>query len=387
MSVRNHSQSLQNEYGQLDLVVRDSGTANICSRVQTIRFEPEGSILNYGPNTRELTINVNAAGGGSGEPVTNVLWRVGTTGTDNIRAKYATPNPNATGDYAVAHGQSSTAGGANSYAGGNGVTTTGDNTEISGLTNTITGTSTNSSIVTGTENDISDARGASIIGGSDNEVASSHHNTLIVGCTTLTSTSANTVYTSFLEVGQTSTIGSIQRISLSSNNWADGNCGNDSFIYFTPNDFKLVESSRGNVIGTLPDASTCVTGTVTIGADNMVVTNQSSVNDSEHVAIKMIPKGFQVDNTLSVIYTQYTNPAPVDVPFPLFQVYYMDNTNGALAALTPATVPTGAVTTIAPNATATGNGRTSIVVCLEQTSGVLASTESLMSVAVGIKRV
>ena len=117
MSVRNHSQSLQNDSGKLNLVVRDEGTANIYSNTKTLRFEPVGCI-EYGPGSREVTINTaSVSGGGGGVPAADVVWEAGGVAS-SIIPKFATVANVAGGVNAVAHGSGNNAGGQNSYTGG-----------------------------------------------------------------------------------------------------------------------------------------------------------------------------------------------------------------------------------------------------------------------------
>ena len=136
MSVRNHSQSLQNDSGKLNLVVRDEGTANIYSNTKTLRFEPVGCI-EYGPGSREITINTASTGGGGGVLPGDVVWEAGTAGTASIRAKNA-GTIDAIGNNAVAHGTDNEANANDSYAGG-------------GSGNTVNTTATNSVVLGGTE--------------------------------------------------------------------------------------------------------------------------------------------------------------------------------------------------------------------------------------------
>ena len=120
MSVRNHSQSVQNESGQLNLFTRDEGTSNIYAHTRTLRFEPEGCLV-YGPGSREVTINTSFGTGSSVVPG-DLLWEPG-TGGDSIKAKNASTL--AAGDRAVAHGFSSNAYDSDCYAGGNRTTAVG----------------------------------------------------------------------------------------------------------------------------------------------------------------------------------------------------------------------------------------------------------------------
>ena len=74
MSTRNYSQSLQNDGGKLNLVVKDSGTSNIYANIKTLQIEPEGSLV-YGPGSREVTINTAFNTGGAIILPGDIVWR------------------------------------------------------------------------------------------------------------------------------------------------------------------------------------------------------------------------------------------------------------------------------------------------------------------------
>ena len=271
MSVRNHSQSVQNESGQLNLFTRDDGTSNIYAHTRTLRFEPEGCLI-YGPGSREVTINTAFAGGGGGGgvPAGDVVWEANPGEASSIQPKFAAPASTATGLNAVSHGGGNQALSSNSYTGG-------------GNTHIITGTSESSAIIGGVVGNIEDSAKSAIIGGEANRIVN-FNRSLIIGGTAHSAAADDTVYIGkHLEVGKSTArddIGSITRISFPrDSNWEDGHLGNSGNLYFTPSDFITDTNGRTTLIQDSTVGPFVLTGG---GVDGAIT------------AVKILPKGFKV---------------------------------------------------------------------------------------------
>ena len=356
MSIRNFSQTLQNESGQLDLVARDEGTSNIFYRTRTLRFEPQGCI-EYGPGSREVTINTAFNTGGSIIVPGDILWEPG-TGTASIRAKNAGAHITAGGTNAVSHGLNNKADGEQSYTGG-------------GFSNNVFSTSDNSVILGGSGNTI----GLPLAG---------HDNSVVLGGTNLITAASDTVYAcNNLEVGNrsTPTTGSIVRISQTlTNSWEDGNCGNSQYIYFTPNDFYGDNSTRF-----------AITSNSTNGPSGWYANPASST--AAPMASKLIPKGFKIpetENTEFVAYRVTGIGTMPDVSVKLFQ-HFISGTPSVVdiadQAIAVADWTLGATTVLDTNANGTvSDGSLMVCVAFYDSSVNWPSVERLIGVRVPIER-
>ena len=333
MSNRNNNQSLQNDSGQLNLVVRDEGTSNIYAHTKTLRFEPEGC-LTFGPSGREVTINTASTGGtGGGVVPADVLWEVGTSGTSSIRAKNS-GTIDATGDYSVAHGFNNTVSGNKGY----------------------------------------------VAGGSGN--SSTHENSVILGGTSLSSAATNTTYIGKeLEVGQASAIGSIKRVSATAlNSWEDGNCGNSKQLWFTPTEFVGYD-----IAGAVPaalaisDARLTAWSAINSGAPFGAVL-YDAFEEGQLVAMKLLPKGFTTGESGATFYF-----AGVPSWVSTLDVYGNDLTTNTYSLL-GSIAPTLATQTVPFGGAVTGTGPMTIMVVINQ-GGAIRPNQSLMGVSVDLFRV
>ena len=336
MSNRNNNQSLQNDSGQLNLVIRDEGTSNIYAHAKTLRFEPEGC-LTFGPSAREITINTasTSSGGGGGTTV----WEAGSAGTSSIRAK-SSGTTDATGDYSVAHGENNTVSGNKGY----------------------------------------------VAGGSGN--SSTHDNSVIVGGTSMSSAADNTTYIGkHLEVGKGTFVGSIKRASATSiNAWEDGNCGNSETLWFTPSDFQGYDIIGGRPTTlTLTNTRNPTWGNLTGGTDGIGLWNQVITPfQGQFAAMKLLPKGFATGEQAVFYFADRPNWfAGLASDLQVFgteldvNTYSLLGENIALSATeTPVILPTPIVST----------GKTAIVVCLNQ-DGTMGADKALLSVGVSMMRV
>ncbi len=98
-----------------------------------------------------------------------------------------------------------------------------------------------------------------------------------------------------LNVGTTSNLFGLRRVSSSGHSWEDGNCGNSEFIVFTASDFM-------SFTDTSTRTATFVTWSTATASRSPVVNN--NVDAGPALACKLIPKGFIIsEGKLCFIYT------------------------------------------------------------------------------------
>ena len=333
MSNRNNNQSLQNDSGQLNLVVRDEGTSNIHAHTRTLRFEPEGC-LTFGPSGREVTINTEST-------VVTTVWEAGPSGTSSIQAKNS-GTTEATGDYSVAHGENNTVSGDKGY----------------------------------------------VAGGSGN--SSTHENSVILGGTSMASTATNTTYIGqHLEVGKGTFVGSIKRASATSiYAWEDGNCGNSDTLWFTPSDFQGYDigGSRPNAL-TLTNTRVTTWGNLTGGSDGIGLWSQPTGLDPacQLVAMKLLPKGF-VTGDDAVFHFADRPQWFAGVDDTDLQVFTTELDSNAYSLIGEAQALSANSTSVTLDPPSVATGKTAIVVCANQ-FGILKANQALLSVGVSIMRI
>ena len=107
-----------------------------------------------------------------------------------------------------------------------------------------------------------------------------------------------------LNVGTTSNLFGLRRVSSSGHSWEDGNCGNSEFIVFTASDFMTFSNPR-----TIPGEQTYVTWSGTVVRSPVVY---NAVDPGPALACKLIPKGFIIsEDKLCFIYTDIPTAALV----------------------------------------------------------------------------
>ena len=388
--------NIQNQSGRLNLYVKDTGTSNVYPHIRTLRFDPEGSVTR-GPSGQEVTIDTNFAGGGAAQ-YSDVLWKVGSAGTDNICAKYA-PGCDAIGNYAVAHGQSSVASGLDSYAGGNTCIAEDVATHVTGKDNRVIAPSLHSTIVAGSSNEISETNNAAIIGGEGNKLLSGSDNSIILGGHYVgvppNSTQANVTYVGkHLEVGKANplpvTVQSIKRVSaIAANSWEDGECGSSSDMWFLPGDFRL-SNTRTGIIG--ETTGICTTRPSTIissgGANPCIVYSDpgAGLTAGQYVAMKMIPKGFQVID--AVLFNFVAVPSWCGPVGPeSLGVYETNLSTGAITQIGTVPLAPAAANEVVPlTLPAEGTGDTAVIVVINKISPYILG-EGIISVQVTLQRI
>ena len=347
MSLRNHSQSLQNDSGKLNLVVHDEGTSNIYANTKTLRIEPQGS-LRFGPAAREVTINTAFNTGGSIIVPGDILWEVGSApGTNNIQAKNS-GGSTATGTQAVSHGDNNDADGDYSYTGG-------------GSGNTVE----------------AGATGSVILGGSSNSVATGITRTAVIGGAGITGDRASSLF-----IGT----GGITRASTGAV-WEDGNCGNSEQLWFTPTEFMALGDLGRGLVGIpmgITDTSGISPATLS-GAGSGPGAYHQGGEESQMVAMKLLPKGFQTVEEEPIAYFYFASVgAPAWVS--RLQVLTTDLNTNTYTAISLSTAPSGSPSEVLLTSPVIGMGRTTIVVIIDQ-SEVISAREALLGVSVPIMRV
>ena len=375
MSVRNHSQSLQNDSGKLNLVVRDEGTANIYSNTKTLRFEPEGCIV-YGPGSREITINTASTGGG-GVPAGDIVWEKGGV-PSSIIPKFSTGVANTAGGInAVAHGSGNSAASLNSYTGGGNTNSVGSGADngaiIGGNNNTLAITAGNSVILGGATNTVNNL--GAIITGTDNFVTGGTTNNVILGGTGLHTATNDTVYAcNNLEVGNIGnasgtpvapTTGKILRISatLTPNGgpgvgWEDGNCGNSTELWFTAADFQMSFSTGATsadpviappqpflYLGNSDSDPVYIFGVPRSPYSSVVHGVQPQPQGQWLVGQKLLPKGFKVEGEITWYFTPSTTG----------NIQWVDDLSASINTLTSGSVVESLLATGGPGVNLTPN--------------------------------
>ena len=196
-------------------------------------------------------------------------------------------------------------------------------------------------------------------------------------------------------VGQTSNICKIQRLSLiPANSWEDGHMGNSANLVFTGSDFTNNRDRNGGPIqfGVAP-----YTGAAN-GANGFIMAVPAWAFNNEIIAVKLLPKGFQVANSAVSVYSSGTSLTIWDATggarAPTIELFTQD-------ILTPMVAPisltaaismttwggTGVNTQYTPSLSVVGTGTLALVVrIMIQSAQQITLNDALVGVKVPIER-